>query len=888
MNRLFNISFLFFYFLPAAPAYTAYGLLSTQKDTADLPAEGRQKRNYMVTRISSLPRIDGRLDDACWLNEGYWSENYIQQMPREGDAPSQRTCFKILYDDEYIYAAIRAYDNQPDKIDFRPAKRDDFAGDIVGICFDSYYDHRTGFEFDLSASGGKTDLILSNDGWDMNWNAVWEGKTSLEDSAWTAEMRIPFSQLRYGNKQEQVWGLHAWRWINRNLEEDQWQLIPRDTPAVLSELGTLTGLKDLKRKGRVELMPYMVGGMRSSEPEAGNPFSIRRKAIASAGIDGKVGITSDFTLDFTINPDFGQVEADPSILNLSAFEIFFEEKRPFFLEGKNILDFSMGYGNDLFYSRRIGAPPAYYPELEENEYADAADNTSIISAIKLSGKNKNGLSLGIIHSLTARETVRRGSEEGSVQTETSEPFTSYFVSRVQKDYNQANTLLGGMFTAVNRNIGDDHLLFLSKAAYTGGLDLLHQWHDKTYFVSVKSLFSHLTGDPRAMITLQEAPARYMQRPDFAHLGIDSSKTSLTGTAIEVRIGKSGNGHWRYDLELNYLSPAFDLNDAGFTRTTDMLYQTASLAYVIFEPFGIFRTFSVSIDQSNFWNTGGYYLSSEVETQVRSLFTNKWSATLGIIREFPGLGTRTLRGGPALMEEGKLSSYLSLSTDQSKNIYFGFYMVAERSDEGITRSMYYRPALTVRIGDNIEMSTNMSYTTDKENLQYVEQTSMDSDPRYIFAFLDRKTLSLTLRADYGITPDLMIQFYGSPYFSAGKYSEFKRITNSRAAAYEDRFDVFSGPEIITNPADNTCLIDESADGFIDYSFTNPDFSFREFRSNLVARWEYRPGSILYLVWQHSRTGYDEHYDPALAGNFGKLLDIYPTDIFLLKLNYWFSL
>lgn len=859
-----------------------------EKDSTRLATRGQNKPNYTITPISSLPRIDGRLDDECWISEGSWSENYFQQIPSEGDAPSQRTCFKILYDDEYLYAAIRAYDNQPDKIDFRPAKRDAFAGDIVGLCFDSYFDHRTGFEFDLSASGGKTDLILSNDGWDMNWNAVWEGKTALEDSAWTAEMKIPFSQLRYGKKEEQVWGLHAWRWINRNQEEDQWELIPRDTPATLSEFGTLTGLKDLKRSGRIEIMPYAVGGIKRSETVSGNPFSTAIKDIASAGIDGKVGITSDFTMDFTINPDFGQVEADPSILNLSAFEIFFEEKRPFFLEGKNIFDFSMGYGNELFYSRRIGARPAYYPETGENEYTDTPSNTSIISALKLTGKNKNGLSLGIMHSLTSKETLQIGSKQGPVKTETAEPFTSYFASRIQKDYNQANTILGGMFTATNRNIRDDHLLFLNRTAYTGGLDFLHQWYEKTYFISVKSLFSHISGDSEAMLALQEAPARYMQRPDFAHLGIDSSRTSLTGTSAEIRAGRSGNGHWKYDLAINYLSPFFDLNDIGYTRYADMLNQTASVDYLIYEPFGIFRTFSVSVEQSNFWNAGGYYLSSDAECHIRSTFTNKWSTTLGIVRSFRGLGTRQLRGGPALMEEGIWSSHLNLRTDDSKNITFSFFIEAVRSDDGISRSMYYMPRIILKLGNNIELTTSMEYAGDKENLQYVDQTSLNGDPRYIFAYLDRKTLSLTIRADYGITPDLIIQYYGSPYVSAGKYSDFKRITDSRAAIYEDRFHVFSGSEILLNPVDNTFLVDETSDGSNDYSFTNPDFSFREFRSNLVARWEYRPGSILYLVWQHARTGYDEVYNTTLSDNFGKLLDIYPTDMFLLKLNYWFSL
>ncbi len=885
MSRLTFISFTLLILFQQAVSSSLP--LSSEKDSSRIFGT-IEKREYTTVKIQSVPKIDGRLDDDCWLNEGEWSQYYIQQMPEEGVPPTQETRFKILYDDKYIYAAIRAYETDPDRIDFRPARRDNFDGDIVGICFDSYNDQRTGFEFDLTASGGKIDLILTNPGWDESWNAVWEGKTAVEDSAWTAEMKIPLSQLRYSNNPEQVWGLHAWRWISRNQEEDQWQLIPRDAPARMSALGTLTGIETSGRSRRIELMPYALGGIQRSEAVEGNPFATGTDPKFNAGLDAKIGITSDFTMDLTVNPDFGQVEADPSELNLTVFETFFDEKRPFFLEGKNIFEYEFGDENQLFYSRRIGSYPSHTPFTGAGEYSRMPDNSRIISAVKLTGKSQNGLSIGLMHSLTAKESAEIRNDADESRLETVEPLTNYLVTRIQKDFNDANTIIGGMLTATNRNIEDDHLLFMTDEAYSGGLDLLHQWKDKTYFISLKSLFSYVSGDPGSILMLQYESARYMQRPDFKHLGIDSSLTALTGSGAEFKIGKAGNGRWYYDLSAGYESPGLELNDIGYLRYADAVHQTAHLAYLVNEPFSIFRTFSASVRQTNNWNTGGYYLSSQAEAEIEARFSNKWDVGLELEREFEGLSTRTLRGGPALLSPGSWSPTLSLQTDFSRKLAFHYFMRYEIPDDQLSRLSYYVPGFSVRFGNNIQFSGFMTYFFEKNDLQYVQTNWIDQEPRYIMGFLDRKTLGLTIRAVVGITPDLSIQYYGSPYLSSGKYKDLKRITDPRAADYSDRYHVFSGSEILYNETENTYYIDENNDAFADYTIYNPDFNFREFRSNLVARWEYKPGSIIYLVWQHSRSGYDNIIDPGLTGGFSDLLQIYPTNVLLLKINYWFSL
>ena len=359
----------------------------------DPPFTG-ETRIYNTVHISSgKPKIDGVLDDACWL-EGEWTGNYRQNMPTEGAHPSQKTEFKILYDDENIYVAILAYDNEPDKIDRQMTRRDERLGDIVGVNFDSYFDHRTGFEFNLTAAGCKLDLIVTNDGFDTNWNPVWDGKVGLMDSGWIAEMQIPLSQLRYGKQEEQVWGLHAWRWINRNRESDHWNLIPRDNAGLLYYFGELHGLNNLPKISRMEFMPYTLAKMEIYPKTEGDPYKDGFDPSAAIGLDGKFGLGSNFTVDYTINPDFGQVEADPSDLNLTAFETYYEEKRPFFIEGRNIFDYSFD-DNQLFYSRRIGHVPMYRYEPDSGEYVKQPEYTSILGALKLTGKTSKGLSVGV-------------------------------------------------------------------------------------------------------------------------------------------------------------------------------------------------------------------------------------------------------------------------------------------------------------------------------------------------------------------------------------------------------------------------------------------------------------------------------------------------------------
>ncbi len=843
------------------------------------------KRIYQSHRIQSEPpTIDGILDDQCWT-EGVWSGNYTQQIPTEGAQPSAETDLKILYDDKNIYVAIRAHDD-PGQIDRTAGRRDSFDGDIVGVCFDSYHDLRFGFEFDLTAAGSKIDLVLGNEGWDTNWDAVWDGKVAYEDSAWTSEFRIPLSQLRYSDEPEQVWGLHSWRWINRNLEEDQWALIPRDTPARMANIGELHGIRNLPKNRRLELLPYLRGQVHTFEKEAGNPFATGRETDFTAGVDGKLGISSDFTMDFTVNPDFGQVEADPSVLNLTVFETFYEEKRPFFLEGKNIYDFN--FEQDLlFYSRRIGQRPSYYPDLGENEYARVPDNTAILGAVKVSGKSKNGLSVGVLESITAKEHAEIDAP-GHRYHKTAEPLTNYIVSRVQKDYDGGNTILGGVLTATNRKIEDEHLNFLNRSAYTGGVDFRKYFNNKTYYIDAIGTFSSITGDEQAILNLQTASARYFQRPDAGHVSVDSNATQLNGVGAVVEIGKGGNGNWRWEIDGSYRSPGLEFNDIGYLREADIISSSADLAWVENVPHGIFRSYAVETGVEGIWNTGRDYIGSRVQLGVEGEFKNKWKFFANAYHESNQLDTRLLRGGPAVKVKGWLHNMYRLSTDHSKKFSGGAMLHGHFHYDGISKTFSTAPFFNWKMTNRVQLETELEYMKTRTALQYIDAIDVQSEKRYLMGELDRETLGMTLRLDYAITPELTIQYYGNPYVSVGHYQNIKYITNPHADDYDNLYHIFRDNEVAFDEQNNQYNFDETGDGQVDYVIENPDFNFREFRSNLVLRYEYKPGSTFYFVWTHGRSMYDSFINSSIHDGVNSLFDASPSNIFLIKFNYWFSL
>ncbi len=843
-------------------------------------------RIYTTVKLTSAPPvIDGRLDDETW-QEGEWAGDYKQQMPTEGAKPSQPTEIKILYDERNIYVAIRAYDD-PALIHRYGSRRDkvEDAGDVVGVCFDSYNDKRTGFEFDLSAGGGKVDLILTNDGWDTTWDAVWYGRTGMEEDAWTAEFQIPLNQLRYGPQDEQVWGLHAWRWIDRNQEEDQWQLIPRQSTGRMYNLGELHGIRGLKRFRHIELLPHVLAKLTSNPKVAGDPYRNGVDETASIGLDAKVGLTSNFTLDATVNPDFGQVEADPSVMNLTAYETFYPEKRPFFLEGKTIMQFDLGGTNQdspmLFYSRRIGGAPAFAPGLEDGEFTRAPEMTTILDAVKVTGKTDNGLSIGILQSMTSRETAEV-SHEGQERQEPVEPYTNYFLSRLQKDWDKGNTSLGGMLTSTHRWLSDPSLDFLPGDAITGGVDFAHYFKNRTYVLESQTVFSQVTGSQEAIRRLQTNAVHYFQRSDATHLGVDSSATALSGHGGRVRFGRTEKSRWRFSDTIRWSSPGLDLNNLGYLRQADSFTNQASFGYHQSEPRSLFRTFAVVLNRTDGWDFGGLATESLTGVTAQGTLKNKWYAGVGIAAVGKDVATRVLRGGPALARDRLLCSNLFGSTDPSRRVAFNWGVHKHFYAEGQSSLMEFYPGIMLRLSESLSVLSDIQYSKNVNDLEYVATPQAGDRPLYVLGRIHQKTLGTTFRVNFTVTPDLSIQYYGSPFLSTGNYTDFKRATSPLADQYTDRFYNLAANEILYRPDLNSYEVNEADTA---YSFQRPDFSFRQFRSNLVVRWEPKPGSALYVVWSQGRTSHANTWDGSLGHNYSALWDAPSQNVLLVKLSYW---
>jgi len=854
-----------------------------------------ERRSYQTNYTKTAPEIDGLMADSCW-NLVEWSGNFTQTTPFENKPPTQQTSFKILYDDDNLYVLIRAHDSEANKISRILTRRDDFSGDMVEINIDSHFDKQTAFSFTAMASGAKGDEAISLDGnsWDSSWNPVWEVKTSIDDKGWSAEMKIPLTQLRFGNKEEHVWGIQLMRHIYRDEERSNWQFIPKGSPGSVHLFGELRGIKNIKPKRQVEISPYIVAKTETFEKEEGNPFADGTSSKITAGVDGKIGITNDFTLDFTVNPDFGQVEADPSEVNLTAFESYFSEQRPFFVEGKNIYQFRPNnpivinnIGMDyLFYSRRIGRFPQYFPETADGEYVKMPEASTILTAFKLSGKTKKGLSIGVLESTTANEKAEIDNN-GDRRKESVEPLTNYFVARVQQDFSKGETVLGGIFTAVNRDISNPAMDYLHKAAYAGGIDFKHSWNDRIYYIMATGTFSNVQGDRNAIINTQTSSARYYQRPDAKHISVDSSLTSLSGYGGSFRFGRQGKKKIQFETSINVKSPGLEFNDIGYMRYSDVIHHGTWMGYYLREPFSIFRNFYLNLNYWAYWNYNGNLLSTNGNMNFNSQFKNKWRINGSMGRESENVSTTLLRGGSSIILPGSWDMNLNFSTDYSQKLscsvggYYGFADLKMADSYDFWAELSYRPI------NSLSVSFAPDFYTGKNELQYLKTADFNGDPRYIFARINQKILSLTFRLDFTLTPDLSIQYYGQPFISSGKYANYKRITDPHANRFSDRYSIFASNQIGFNAVDETFDVDENVDGTLDYSIGKPDFNVREFRSNLVVRWEYRRGSAFFFVWSQGRSSSSSIGNFSFGNDMQDLFGVKAHNVFLVKFSYWFS-
>ncbi|MEO1626115.1 MAG: DUF5916 domain-containing protein, partial [Bacteroidota bacterium] len=836
-----------------------------QDSTKMLPADIlEQQKVYHTQKITgSTPVVDGRLDDAAWQKVP-WSGDFIQRQPFEGQLPSKATQFKILYDDKFLYVAYVNHDPEPDKVVRRMSRRDGFDGDWVEINIDSYLDKRTAFSFTISASGVKGDELISNNGdnWDASWNPIWYAKTSPDPRGWTAEIKIPFSQLRFADQQEMVWGIQFTRFDFRKNERSVWNFIPQNAGVWVSKFGELRGLSGIRPQKQIELQPYLLAQAETFEREDGNPFATGFDQKLSGGLDGKVAVTSDLILDFTINPDFGQVEADPSVVNLDGYQVFFSERRPFFIESRNIFNYRLT-GSDaggsfdqdlLFYSRRIGGAPHGYPSVGDNEHVDIPLSTSILGAAKFSGKTRKGLSIGIMEAVTARESAEID-HFGERRQEVVEPMSSYFVGRVQQDFDGGNTIIGGMFTATNRQLNGTELDFMTRSAYTGGLDFTHRWNNQRWVFNAKGVFSQIHGSRQAIQNVQRSFEHYFQRPDAQHLEVDTAATSLGGHGGTVTVAKYG-GNWKFQTGGTWRSPGLELNDLGFLSGADEINYFLWTGYRVVKPVGIFRRMSFNYNHWSRWDFGGRNLYQGLNANMHYVFMNNWQLGGGLTYNHLDISNKALRGGPALRRPSGFGSWAYFGTGEQQKLQFYFNVNQNWGQEQTIRYERFSPGFVYQPFDALNLSFFPAWSRFQRPIQYVDQVQYKETTRYITGAVDQQTISASIRVNYAITPDLSLQYYGQPFVTQVTYTDFKYITDPLARRHEDRFQAYGEQQLQHDAEKDIFTVREDGSEKEKYEFRNPDFRQVDFRSNLVLRWEYIPGSELYLVWSQGNTSFPD--------------------------------
>ena len=864
-------------------------------------AQESEKKQYKATRLTAAPVIDGILNDEAW-KEGTWSDNFTQNRPYNGKPATQNTEFKILFDEDNLYVAIKCYDTSPDSIVNRLTRRDQADGDLAGIILDSFHDLRTGFLFGVSSSGVKYDQMFTDDGQSQSssWDPNWWVKTSINKEGWIAEMKIPFSQVRFDKNSGDVWGLDIARIIYRKDEQAFWQHIPRDAPGFIHLMGELSGLEQIKPRKIFDVTPYGVAKMETFKAEPGNPFRDKgRKPGLNGGLDAKIGVTNNMTMDLTINPDFGQVEADPSEVNLSAYETFFSEKRPFFIEGNNITNFNLGLGNgdvgndNLFYSRRIGRKPQRDPAVSDGSFTDIPIATTILGAAKLTGKTKNGLSLGFIEAVTAEEKAKIDNE-GERTYETVEPLTNYFVGRVQRDFKEGRTILGGILTSTNRNLDANLADYMHKSAYSGGIDFTQYTKNKNWMFNLNTAFSQVNGSKQALDYTQRSSARYYQRPDNDYTRYDTSRTSLAGSGGRMQIQKL-NGHLFLLGAVSWKTPGFETNDLGYLREADQILSVVVAGYSQWEPKWIYRNYNFNGDVYMVNNFGGDLTGKGFEWNASAELKNYWNIWTGGNLSGSSLSTGMLRGGPMMELPGSTNARFGFSTDYHKKLTFSASWNGSKGWEKDSRNLYTGVDISYKPTNYLSLTLSPAYSKSFSELQYVTNLTYNNADRYIFGSIDRETISASLRVNLNLSPNLTFQYWGQPFIASGKYYDYKYILDPMAARYSDRFHNYSSDQI-TFGSDNY-PIDENIDGTDDYTIEQSDFNYKAFLSNLVIRWEYSPGSSVYLVWSQTRSGYNPTGNMYYFNDLGDLFNrkLYKQDdnynlknVFLIKFSYRFGL
>ncbi|MFP4624049.1 MAG: DUF5916 domain-containing protein [Gemmatimonadota bacterium] len=863
-------------------------------------------------------RIDGVLDDDGWADVDPITD-FVQGEPVQGGEPEQRTEVRILFDDQAIYIGARLHEPDPGAIARQLVRRDETGqADYFEVMFDTNLDRRTGYRFRVTAAGVQSDGYLFEDNQeDDSWDAVWESDVAIDGRGWTAEMRIPWSQIRYEpGAGPQTWGVNFVRWRVTAGERSYYSLIPRDRHGKVSFFHPMTGVRVPAGLKRIEVRPYALAQGRTGPAEPGDPYFDGREASAQAGFDLRYGLGSAFTLDATVNPDFGQVELDPAVINLSAFETFFPEKRPFFVEDARILDFSLsGHRNTLFYSRRIGREPRGYAPAGA-EHTRVPDQSTILGAGKLTGRTAGGLSLGALAAVTSAEeadaffTTAAGDSTG---TYLAEPRTYVGVARVQQDLREGNTAVGGIVTGLRRDLpADASFDFLPSDAYSVGVDFEHMWGDREWALEGFWAGSSVRGEPESLVRIQRSSNHYYQRPD-SDFEVDSTATSMAGAQWRLQFERRSGEHWTGSVWAGEVTPGFEINELGYSRSSEQLDAGMRVSYREIEPGPLLRSYALTAWTYQNWrhralddafsldSWGHAHKGGALMLNARGTLNSFWGGSLGFNYHPEYLDDGATRGGPLMVSPARVGADLRLHTDRREGVVFDASLNHHAGDGG--HSLRGGLGMTLRPSPGWELRLEPSASTSRSEDQYV--AAFDDDAfgptygrRYLFGELDRTSLSLETRLNVTFTPSLTLQLFAQPLIETGRYTAYKQL----AVAESFDFHVLEpgtaldldGDGVVDGCAggatcvdDGTRYVDFDGDG-ADYAFNDRDFNLVSLRGNAVLRWEYRPGSTMFVVWQQRRSDYRSFGDFDLARDGGDMVALHPDNVFIVKVNYWLGL
>lgn len=845
-----------------------------------------------AVRIDRPVHIDGKLDDAQW-SSAIPITDFIQKDPIEGAVPSDKMEVRFLYDDDALYVGTRVLSKDPAHIQAPISRRDNIGqAEHIWVSFDSYHDRRTAYSFGISASGVRGDWYHPSDNEtdiDLSFDPVWEAAADINATGWTAEMRIPFSQLRFNAADVQHWGLNVDHWIPNRNEDVFWIPIPKKATGWSSRMGALEGIRGIKPARRLELLPYVAtDATMNGARDRRDPFDNGSNLAARVGGDLKMGLGPSLTLAATVNPDFGQVEADPADVNLSAFETIFPEKRPFFIEGSQLL---RGGGPNYFYSRRIGARPR---GAANGNFVDYPNATTILGAGKLTGRLASGTSVGALAAVTSREEARTYDlATGQFDKVEVAPLTGYGVGRLQKEFGRNASVFGVTLTGMQRDLSASDALssLLNRAAYSGGADLLLRLKDGDYQIRTFAGFSNVRGERSAISLVQRSSARYFQRPDAEAYHYDSTRTSLTGSDVFFGIDKVNGKHWLGGFYAGGESPSLELNDVGRIGTADGKTLGGYAYYRETNPGKKLQRYdgSLSIDTERNYDNDLQF--AQFTGQASSTFKNFWVLNLTAAYLTRAQDERLTRGGP-LMGTGwadyaiaQLGNSFASTKRWSARVYYG-------KDEWGAPTNRISGLVSIRPKPQWQLSAEPNYLRAVDPRQYVKTVAGAGSVatygnKYVFAYIDRTTFFTDFRLNYTLNPDVTLEVFLEPFAASGRYYDFGELSAARS---REILRYGQQGTTISQQADKSYVVSDprrlGSDGRpLTFTIPFPDFNVRSVISNTVIRWEYRPGSTFFIVWQQSRNGFEPNGELVRLGDlFGGFKNV-GTNFLAVKANFW---